>query len=58
MDFKKDLLLIDLETTGLEAGRHEIIQVAAVLLDKKTLKEKEAFSSYVKPVNWQRRDKD
>ena len=35
MNFKKDLLLIDLETTGLDAGKHEIIQIAAILLDKK-----------------------
>ncbi len=58
MDFKKDLLLIDLETTGLDATRHEIIQIAAILLDKKTLEEKEAFSSYVKPRKWANRDKE
>ena len=40
MNFYKDILLIDLETTGLDAGRHEIVQIAAVLLDKKTLKER------------------
>ena len=56
MNFKKDILLIDLETTGLDASRHEIIQLAAVLLDKKTLAEKEAFCTYVKPTAWQRRD--
>ncbi len=56
MDFKKDLLLIDLEATGLDASRHEIIQIAAILLDKKTLKEKEVFSSYIKPLEWVNRD--
>lgn len=55
-NFKKDLLLIDLEATGLDAARHEIIQIAAILLDKKTLKEKEVFSSYVKPSKWAGRD--
>ncbi len=56
MDFKKDLLLIDLETTGLDAQKHEIIQIGAVLLDRKTLKEKEVFSSYSKPAKWKKRD--
>lgn len=56
MNFKKDLLLVDLETTGLDSDRHEIIQIAAVLLDKKTLKEKKVFSSYIRPRNWKRRD--
>ena len=55
-DFKKDLLLVDLETTGLDAQKHEIIQIAAILLDRKTLKEKEAFSSYIKPAKWKKRD--
>lgn len=50
--FKKDLLLIDLECTGLEVTKHEIIQIAAILLDKKTLREKTRFSSYIKPKNW------
>jgi DNA polymerase-3 subunit epsilon len=56
MNFKRDLLLIDIEATGLDAARHEIIQLAGVLLDKKTLKEKEAFSSFIRPRFWQRRD--
>lgn len=56
MDFKKDLLLVDLETTGLDASKQEIIQLAAVLLDKKTLKEKESFSSFVKPTAWKKRN--
>jgi DNA polymerase-3 subunit epsilon len=56
MNFNKDLLLIDIEATGLDAGRHEIIQLAGILLDKKTLKEKEAFSSFVKPTRWKNRD--
>lgn len=55
--FKKDLLIVDLETTGLDASRHEIIQIGAILLDRKTLEEKEAFSSFVKPTAWPRRDR-
>ena len=56
MNFKRDLLLIDLETTGLDAQKHEIIQIAAILLDKKTLKEKEIFSSFISPLRWKNRD--
>lgn len=56
MDFKKDILLIDLETTGLDASKQEIIQLGAILLDRKTLKEKESFSTYVKPSRWKGRN--
>ena len=56
MNFKKDLLLVDLEMTGLDVKRHEIIQLAAVLLDKQTLKEKRSLSFYIKPKYWERRD--
>lgn len=42
------LLSIDLETTGLDPNYHEIIQVAAILLDK-NLKEIGQFSSLVRP---------
>lgn len=54
----KDILLIDLETSGLDSSVHDIIQIGAVLLDRKTLKEKKAFSSFVKPVNWKKRMKE
>ena len=56
MDFKKDLLIVDTELTGLDAEKHEIIQLAAVLLDRKTLKEKAFFDSYVRPTKWANRD--
>ncbi len=58
MNFKKDLLLVDIEATGLDSNRHEIIQLAGVLLDKKTLKEKKAFSSFIRPAKWGNRDKE
>jgi DNA polymerase III epsilon subunit-like protein len=54
--FTKDLLLIDEEMTGVDPTRHEIIQLAGILLDKKTLKEKKHFTSFVKPKHWSRRD--
>lgn len=56
MNFKHDLLLIDLEMTGLEISKHEIIQIASVLLDKQTLEEKQSFMTYVKPKKWANRD--
>lgn len=56
--FSKDLLLIDIEATGIDAEKHEIIQLAAVLLDKKTLKEKKSFNTYVKPSRWKVRQKE
>ena len=56
MDFKRDILLIDLEFSGFDLQKHEVLQIAAVLLDKKTLKEKKVFSSFVKPSKWKHRD--
>jgi len=58
MNFKRDILLIDTEFSGFEVPKkHDLLQIAAVLLDKKTLKEKKYFSSYVKPRHWKNRDK-
>lgn len=57
-DFKHDLLLIDLEMTGLDVNKHEIIQIAGVLLDRKSLKEKACFNTFVAPVRWHNRDKE
>ncbi len=56
--FNRDLLLIDIETTGLDVNRHEIIQLAAVLLDRKTLKEKKSFVFYARPTKWRARDRE
>lgn len=58
MNFKKDILLIDLEFSGLNPEKHEVLQLAGVLLDKKTLKEKKFFNSYIKPSPglWKHRD--
>ena len=43
--FNKDLLVLDIESTGTDVTKHEIIQLAGILLDKKTLKEKKVFSN-------------
>lgn len=48
MKFKKDILMIDFETTDGRPPLAKPIQLAAVLLDKNTLKEKKEFSSYIK----------
>ncbi len=58
MNFKKDILLIDCEFSGFDTQKHEILQLAAVLLDKKTLKEKKFFSSFIKPTHWDQNDKE
>lgn len=50
--FKHDILLVDLECTGLDPLKHDPIQLAGILLDKKTLKEKQVFSSFIKPAHW------
>jgi DNA polymerase III alpha subunit (gram-positive type) len=47
----RDLLVFDLETTGLDYYSNEIIQIAALRLDKETLSEKGSFQSYVKPTH-------
>lgn len=48
MKFKHDILMIDFETTDGRPPHAKPIQLAAVLLDKETLKEKKDFSSYIK----------
>jgi DNA polymerase III epsilon subunit-like protein len=57
MNFKRDILLIDTEFSGFDVPKkHDLLQIAAILLDKKTLKEKKFFNSYVKPAKWKSRD--
>lgn len=54
--FTRDLVVLDLECTGLDIQKHEIIQIAAIRINKDTLAEVSRFSSYVKPVAWAERD--
>ncbi len=54
--FKHDLLLIDIESTGVDITKHELIELGAILLDKKTLKEKKTFEAFIKPHKWSSRD--
>lgn len=48
MKLIKDLLVVHVETTGPDPERDHIIQLAAVLLDKDSLLEKNYFNNYVK----------
>ncbi len=48
MRFIKDLLFIDLETSGLDPDKDVIVQIGAVLLDKDNLLEKAFFTAYVR----------
>ncbi len=48
----------DLECTGLEPERHEIIQIARVVIDtvEKTIIPGLTMSEYIQPTRWDRRD--
>lgn len=48
MKFIKDILLFDMETTGPDVDKDNIIQLSAILLDKDNLLEKNYFNSYVR----------
>ncbi len=54
--FTRDLVVLDLEATGLDIPKHEVIQIAAIRIDKNSLAEVSRFSSYVKPTAWVDRD--
>lgn len=56
--FNKDLLMLDIEATGINVTKHEIIQLAAILLDKKSLREKKSFNMFIKPRHWANREKE
>jgi DNA helicase-2/ATP-dependent DNA helicase PcrA len=54
--FNRDLLVFDVESTGTDTSKHEIIQIAGIRLDKDSLEERARFSTYVKPNHWETRD--
>lgn len=54
--FNKDLLVFDLEATGLDFRKHEIIQIGCVRLDRDTLEEVDSWMSYVRPTHWENAD--
>jgi len=45
----KRLLVIDVETTGLDPATDSLIQLASCVLSRKELREERSFSSYVRP---------
>jgi len=46
---KKPLIFIDLETTGMDLGNHEITEIACLVVDPKTLKIKKRFERKIMP---------
>jgi DNA polymerase III alpha subunit (gram-positive type) len=50
--FTRDLVVFDVESTDLNIAQGEIIQIAAIRLDKDSLVEVARFSSYVQPQVW------
>lgn len=48
---KSDYIVFDCETGGLDETKNPITQYAAVILDGKTLQEKDRFETFIKPYN-------
>ncbi|QQS22541.1 hypothetical protein IPM19_02820 [bacterium] len=48
MKLIKDILIFQIEATGVDIERDHIIQLSGILLDKDSLLEKNYFNSYVK----------
>lgn len=48
MKFIKDLLFFEIQTTGLDVDKDNVIQLSAVLLDKDNLLEKANFNSFIR----------
>lgn len=46
----RPLAITDIETTGLDATVHEIIELAVLVVDQKTLRVQEQYHTRVKPV--------
>jgi DNA polymerase III alpha subunit (gram-positive type) len=47
---ERSLAITDIETTGLDAGVHEIIELAVLVVDQKSLKIRSQYHARVKPV--------
>ncbi|HXV27312.1 MAG TPA: 3'-5' exonuclease [Candidatus Paceibacterota bacterium] len=51
---ERPLAVVDLETSGLDAGIHEILDLAVLVVDQRTLKLRERYSARVRPQNIRR----
>jgi DNA polymerase III subunit epsilon len=47
----RPLAITDIETTGLDASVHEIIDLAVLIVDQKTMRVKSQYSARVQPTN-------
>lgn len=47
----RPLAITDLETTGLDAGIHEILDLAVLVIDQETLKITDRYAARVRPAN-------
>lgn len=47
----RPLAIVDLETTGLDASIHEILDMALLVIDQNTLKLRDRYSARIKPRN-------
>src|SRR3990172_9098237 len=58
-DFRdKNLVFVDVETTGLSPDIHEIIEVAAIVADGRTFSEVKSYSCKIKPEHIERAEKE
>ncbi len=48
MKFARDILILDIEATGIDPQKDFPLQIAAILLDKDNLLEKASFNNYIK----------
>jgi len=54
--FARDLLVLDVETTGPDSQLHEVVEVGAVLLNRSTLQPLKRFQSLVRPERFHNAD--
>jgi DNA polymerase-3 subunit epsilon len=54
--FARDLLVLDVETTGPDSQLHEVVEVGAVLLSASTLEPVKRFQSLVRPEQFRNAD--
>lgn len=54
----RDLLFVDLETTGLDLDKHEIVEIGCLIVDGKNLRVKKKYHSKVKPKHPETASKD